>query len=117
MSDWHPVGQDTMLEDDQMTEVTVAGFPMLLVRVDRQYYATQALCPHLRGRLSRGRLDGHVVTCPSHGSRFDVRDGRNLEWTPGLPSLARRIAAAVSSPSDLRVYATRIADGQVWVSA
>jgi nitrite reductase/ring-hydroxylating ferredoxin subunit len=26
--------------------------------------------------LSEGDLDGTVVTCPYHGSRFDVRDGQ-----------------------------------------
>ncbi len=38
-------------------------------------------CPHLRGRLWLGKLDGTVVTCPVHGSRFDLTDGHVVRWT------------------------------------
>ena len=115
MSEWHPLHEDMTLEDGEMIEVSVDGVHMLIARVDSQFYASQALCPHLRGRLARGTLDGHTVICPEHGSRFDVRDGRNLDWIPGLPSLARRVAQAVSRPTDLQVYPTRTEDGQLWV--
>lgn len=30
---------------------------------------------HRGGPLSEGKLDGDVVQCPWHGSRFKVRDG------------------------------------------
>jgi nitrite reductase/ring-hydroxylating ferredoxin subunit len=117
MAEWHLVGEETMVEDGHMTEVEVAGTRLLIARVEGQYYATQALCPHLRGRLARGQLDGHVVTCPAHGSRFDIRDGQNLEWTPRIPSLARRMAQAVIRPTGLTIYATRIEDAKLWVEA
>jgi nitrite reductase/ring-hydroxylating ferredoxin subunit len=115
MSEWHQVVEDTVLEDGQMREITVDGMPMLIARVEGQFYATQARCPHMGGRLAHGKLDGHIVACPRHGSRFDVRDGRNLDWIPGLPSLVRGVAKTVSKPADLTVYATHIRDGQLWV--
>jgi len=115
MSEWHQVADDAMPKEGQLKEVTVAGVPMLLARVGGQYYATQGRCPHMKARLAQGTLDGHVVVCPRHGSRFDVRDGRNLDWVPSLPSLVRGVARAVSKPTDLTIYATRIRDGQLWV--
>ncbi|MBS0317979.1 MAG: Rieske 2Fe-2S domain-containing protein, partial [Proteobacteria bacterium] len=33
--------------------------------------------------LCTGRLDGHLVQCPAHGLRFDVRTGA----MPGNPAL------------------------------
>jgi len=33
-------------------------------------------CSHLGGPLSEGKLEGDVVQCPWHGSRFNVSDGR-----------------------------------------
>jgi nitrite reductase/ring-hydroxylating ferredoxin subunit len=37
--------------------------------------ATQAKCTHRGGPLSEGALDGSTVTCPWHGSQFDVCTG------------------------------------------
>ena len=34
--------------------------------------ASQAACTHKGGPLNEGTLDGSTVTCPWHGSRFDV---------------------------------------------
>jgi nitrite reductase/ring-hydroxylating ferredoxin subunit len=43
--------------------------------VDGVLCATQALCPHKLGPLNEGTLEGSTVTCPWHGSQFDVRTG------------------------------------------
>lgn len=56
----------------QAGEVEVA-----LARVGDAFYATQGRCLHLQGPLGRGRLEGHVLTCPWHGWQFDVRSGLN----------------------------------------
>jgi nitrite reductase/ring-hydroxylating ferredoxin subunit len=40
--------------------------------------ATQAKCTHRQGPLSEGKLDGSTVTCPWHGSQFDVCTGAVL---------------------------------------
>lgn len=32
------------------------------------------------GRLSNGTLKGTIVTCPRHGSQFDLRDGSVVRW-------------------------------------
>jgi len=115
MSEWHRVAEHTMLKDGQMKEITVDGIVMLVARVEGQYYAVQARCPHMGGHLGRGTLEGSIVVCPRHGSRFDIRDGQNVEWIPELPSLVRGVAKTVRKPADLTVYATRIRDEQLWV--
>jgi nitrite reductase/ring-hydroxylating ferredoxin subunit len=40
--------------------------------------ATQAKCTHRQGPLSEGKLEGATVTCPWHGSQFDVCTGAVL---------------------------------------
>lgn len=115
MAKWKAVGSEAMLEDGGMTEVKVDNAVLLLARGEGQYYAAQGLCPHMRAHLARGKLNGFVVTCPAHRSQFDLREGRNLEWTPKLPRLARRMAQAFQSPRALHTYRTRVEDGQVWV--
>lgn len=32
-------------------------------------------CPHAGGNLAAGTLDGHIVSCPWHHWKFDVRTG------------------------------------------
>ena len=51
---------------------------ILLVNVAGVFYAMKDACGHQRAPLSRGRLEGHVVECPVHFARFDVRTGRLL---------------------------------------
>ncbi len=46
--------------------------------VGAEVYAVQDTCPHAGATLSEGALEGSVVTCPRHGSRFDVRTGERL---------------------------------------
>lgn len=40
--------------------------------------ATQNECTHRQGPLSEGELEGSTVTCPWHGSQFDVSTGAVL---------------------------------------
>ena len=56
----------------------VGGTPVLLARVDGQVYAASDRCTHRGGTLSKGSFADGVVTCPRHGSRFDVRTGECL---------------------------------------
>jgi nitrite reductase/ring-hydroxylating ferredoxin subunit len=42
------------------------------------FCATQAKCTHRQGPLSKGKLDGTTVTCPLHGSQFNVCTGEVL---------------------------------------
>src|SRR5258706_12485035 len=42
------------------------------------FCATQDKCTHKQGPLSKGKLDGSTVTCPLHGSQFNVCTGEVL---------------------------------------
>ncbi len=46
--------------------------------VEGGFCATQARCTHMQGLLNEGTFDGSTVTCPLHGSQFDVRTGAVL---------------------------------------
>jgi len=66
------------LSDGQMTTVDLDGEAILLVRIEGRYHALRDLCSHADQALSEGRLRGHTIYCPLHGSRFDVRTGECL---------------------------------------
>jgi nitrite reductase/ring-hydroxylating ferredoxin subunit len=43
--------------------------------VGERFYATSNTCTHADGPLNEGDLEGTVITCPWHGSCFDVTSG------------------------------------------
>jgi len=61
-----------------MRWVAVDRERILLVNVAGVFHALSDACGHQRAPLSRGRLEGHVIECPVHFARFDVRTGRLL---------------------------------------
>lgn len=52
--------------------------PVALYQVKGRLCAVQDSCPHAGATLSTGELEGMVITCPGHGSRFDVCTGERL---------------------------------------
>ena len=79
--------------------VVVAGRAVLLFRKDDQVFAYEDRCAHLGVPLSRGRLDGDVLTCSAHEWQYDATSGCGLN-----PTSAR-----------LRSFRVRIEGGEVWV--
>ena len=56
----------------------VEGKKILVVNVAGKVYAINGVCTHLGGDLSKGQLEGKIITCPKHGSRFDVTTGESV---------------------------------------
>jgi uncharacterized protein YbjT (DUF2867 family)/nitrite reductase/ring-hydroxylating ferredoxin subunit len=54
--------------------------------------ATQAKCTHKQGPLSEGKLDGSTVTCPWHGSQFNVCTGEVLRGPATDPLKTYRVS-------------------------
>lgn len=55
--------------------VKVHGKTVALFKVAGRFYAINNICPHEGGPLAKGRIKGHVVSCPWHDLQFDVRNG------------------------------------------
>ncbi len=69
------VGQSTDFPEGELKRADAGGMPVLMVRRGGRLYGMSNTCSHAGGPLDEGSLDGTVVTCPWHGSRFDVRNG------------------------------------------
>jgi nitrite reductase/ring-hydroxylating ferredoxin subunit/uncharacterized membrane protein len=73
--DWTPVLDANELADGEPRRVNIGEARVLLVRRGGEIYAIGEVCSHLGGPLAEGELQGDVIQCPWHGSRFCVRDG------------------------------------------
>ncbi|MCC7354394.1 MAG: Rieske 2Fe-2S domain-containing protein, partial [Anaerolineae bacterium] len=65
--------------------VQLDGEAVAVHNVEGTFYATQNACTHRQGSLSDGDLQGRVITCPLHGSQFDVTTGQVLRGPAAKP--------------------------------
>ncbi|MFC1909417.1 Rieske (2Fe-2S) protein [Chloroflexota bacterium] len=95
------------LSEGTMKKYQVEDTEILVARIEGRYYAAQNKCPHFGGDLSKGKLEGSIVTCPRHGSQFNVADGSVVRWLKGT-GLISSIGKILKSPRKLITYNTKI---------
>lgn len=83
--DWTYVMRTSDLEENKMHRVERNGSAVLLLKRGEQIYAIGDTCSHRGGPLSEGKLDGDCVSCPRHGSVFNVLDGSVMEGPATQP--------------------------------
>jgi nitrite reductase/ring-hydroxylating ferredoxin subunit/uncharacterized membrane protein len=98
-----PVLDEAALSGDVMQTAQLDGTPVLVTRgAAVQVCAIASTCSHLGGPLAEGTRQGDVVTCPWHGSRFDLCSGRVIEGPAVFPQPR---------------YEARVADGKIELRA
>jgi nitrite reductase/ring-hydroxylating ferredoxin subunit len=77
------VAETAEIPNGQMKAVKFGSEEVLVANVNGTYYAIGNVCSHEGGTLSKGKLDGKIVTCPKHKAQFDVTNGKAV----GLPKV------------------------------
>jgi nitrite reductase/ring-hydroxylating ferredoxin subunit/uncharacterized membrane protein len=96
---WQAVLDESALSDTAMARVEVDGEPALVARTeDGRICAIAARCSHLGGPLDEGERSGDLVTCPWHGSQFDLCTGDVVDGPAVFPQ---------------PVYETQVRDGRI----
>jgi nitrite reductase/ring-hydroxylating ferredoxin subunit len=108
------IAKEGEIADGTMKEVTAEGQKVVLTRVGGRYYAADGICPHMGANLASGKLEGVVVTCPRHGSQFDLSDGHMVRWAQ-LPGVVSAIGKAIKRPRGLKTYPVKAEAGKVLV--
>jgi nitrite reductase/ring-hydroxylating ferredoxin subunit len=70
------VAQVNEVPTGTMKSYSAGGKQILIADIDGKLYAIDDVCTHAGGDLSKGKLEGKIVTCPRHGSKFDVTTGK-----------------------------------------
>jgi nitrite reductase/ring-hydroxylating ferredoxin subunit len=97
---WHNVMSAADWPDGRPVRKMLGETPIALVRSGSQLHALAARCSHMSGQLSDSDLVDGCLSCPRHGSVFQVSDG----------SVARGPATAPQPAFD-----TRVVDGAIQV--
>ena len=100
MSEFKTVAEADAIPPGTVREVTLGDDDIAVYNVEGEFFATTNVCTHDEAYLSDGELFGHVVECPLHGARFDVRTGKVLSLPAVYP---------------LKTYEVRVEDGKVQV--
>jgi nitrite reductase/ring-hydroxylating ferredoxin subunit len=95
------------LQERRLQPFDVDSKQIVLYREGAKIYAFDRWCTHEQGDLAAGTVEDAVVTCPDHGSQFDVGKG-------GLNVLGPDGEEAGSVP-DLPTYRVEVEGGDVFV--
>ncbi len=95
------------LKDGTMKEIKVGEHEVLLAKVKDKFYAADNICPHMGGKLGQGKLEGTVVTCPRHGSQFDLVDGRVIRWT-NWTGITASVSKLFRAPCPIITYPVKV---------
>ncbi len=102
------------LKNGEMKVLNVGGREILVAKVQDKFFAVDNRCPHMGGKLAEGKLEGTVVTCPKHGSQFDLTDGRVIRWTEWT-GVVSAVAKIIRSPRPIATYPVKVEGDKVIV--
>lgn len=98
---WTDTGiSEDELVDGELRRIEVKKAPVMLLKDGPNLYAASPVCTHLSGPLNKGELNGTCVTCPWHGSEFDLASGQALHGPATAP---------------IPVFETQVVDGMIQV--
>jgi nitrite reductase/ring-hydroxylating ferredoxin subunit len=104
VADWSDAAGVADLEGGKPVRVAVNGDAVLLLKADDQLFAIGNQCTHQGAGLDRGvvKIAGSVrtVTCPAHGSTFNLETGKVMRPPATKP---------------VPVYDVKVEDGRVFV--
>ena len=77
--EWLRVASTGELAKGEMKPVEVEGHSLAIYHLsDGTWHASDNTCTHAYAVLTDGWLEGHIIECPLHAGRFDLRNGAGL---------------------------------------
>lgn len=99
---WTDLCASDDIEADDLITLEYEGNLYAIYHTDAgEYFCSDGLCTHEQVDLGDGLLMDHIIECPKHNGRFDIRDGS----PKGSP-----VCVA------LRTYPVRVENGRVLVN-
>ena len=93
-----PIAPIEDLPNGERLFVSIDNEPVVIFNIAGGLFAIRDECSHDGNPLEDGPVEGHTVTCPRHGAKFDLRNGKAV----GMPAY-----------EDIPSYPVRVVDGQI----
>ncbi len=100
MAEFVKICKESDIKNGQTKALDVKGKRIAIINFNSKFYGIDALCTHAEGPLEDGEVKDFVVTCPWHGSQFDIRTGK-VNLGPAIDSI--------------NIYEVKIENGEVFV--
>src|SRR5215470_11774537 len=85
------VGSANEIVEGKMSVFDIDGTKVAVARTGGYLHAFDDTCTHRGCSLAKGKLDNTTVTCPCHGSQFDVTSGAVLRGPAQKPVRSRSV--------------------------
>ncbi|MDI9645027.1 MAG: non-heme iron oxygenase ferredoxin subunit [Candidatus Verstraetearchaeota archaeon] len=95
------------LPPNSMRAFTVQGKEILVANLGGKFFSIDNRCSHRKGDLSKGKLEGEVVICPLHGSKFELASGKAISGP--------KIGPVRGKTPDLKSYPVKVEGESVMV--
>lgn len=100
--------------------VEVDDTQILVAESAGKFYAVANKCAHMgislvgKTALLQGKVEGGCITCPAHGSKFDLATGEPQgEWCPNMPNVPFVGKALKGEKKSQPTYESRVGDNGV----
>ncbi len=87
---------------------------VMVAKVRGNIYAISDRCTHLGCKLSEGTLEGTIVTCPCHATKFDISNGKVVEYVGDWPRIMQKAASLLIR--EVKVFSVSISGNKVKIS-
>jgi len=100
--------------------VKVGAAKLVLIKDGDSVRALENRCPHLGVPIGRGKIENGEITCPFHGSRFDIATGENRDWVSAIggmkiPEWTSALLSFGKKPQALRSFAVTVEGADIFV--
>jgi nitrite reductase/ring-hydroxylating ferredoxin subunit len=114
------IGQIADFPTGKAKIIQAEGTAIVINRVDDKFYAIENRCPHMGLPLGANKVEGTTITCPFHGSKFDMCTGENLDWVTSfagakLPEWSRKLISMGKKPQAIKTFRVLVENNQVFI--
>jgi nitrite reductase/ring-hydroxylating ferredoxin subunit len=107
---------------DKVLKASANGKSVLVAKVGDKNCAIANKCPHFGLPLAKGKFENGVITCPFHGSKFEICTGKSVEWVDSfvgipLPAFAQKMIAMGKSPTDVESFTVTQEGADLFIEA
>ena len=105
--DFLSITKKSEIPESGMKPFNVCDKDILIIGQYGNYFAIDRICSHKGGDLSKGDLEKNIITCPRHGSKFDIRTGKSISGP--------RIGFIKLKTKDIKTYELKTKGDQILV--